>query len=831
MAGTSPWLAEFNAALDVRHQQEVAPHVQLMAHVVTLQQQRYLLASQAAESERQVASLRQELAAVSAAAAGASASTVARLQGKLLELQDTVTQHYKTQAEGVRERLELSQANQRLKDEAARATAEAARAVATLQAVQAELAAARRSLDEREGQLAATSGELLRVRAVLDDRARECEALRAENAQLTDRVVSGKLASVAEMNEMNALLERLRKERDRTHESLRASAARVAELEIALSEARNDVAAADARVAAAEAAAAAARARSSTAPSPELSDAWEAGGVAAAGDTAAPPHAAPATALPTAPAPPGGAPVAAKSFGSWLQGVGKSVAAAASHAGVQLPIGLGAAPGGSTASASATGGGTPGKPSGGGAASAGASTALGAGSLTASVAGLVSEYVFANVPLPSRPHVVLQAHKQESNAVRFHESSRLLASAGSDGSVALLDPIAGTKRGALLTSTEGNSVLCVDLAGTTIVGGCTDRSVCVWDLGTQRIVRSLTGHVGKVHSVIFVPPTGSSSSTSEAFAGMGASGAAAAAGGGAVVGGTTFARGALLTAGSDRVVKLWDMRDGRCVRSIDTKSIVNCVALTPDGALLAVGNQDAGVRLFDVRTGGKVAEAIGVHSSAVTCVAFSRGDGGISVLSASRDNTLRLLDGRTLEPVHMVAGASSGAAVGVGAGIAARLDRVGAASGATRPDDTTAAAQLVMRHTALALGSNTCRAALSPNNQYAVVGGTNGFLYAFNTFTGEFELDLGNPSSGTARKRARKAAAAAAGGAPGGGSSSAAAAAAFGGGGGGTLAETLRDRDAEAPHGGACVLGVDWSLDGRYVASGDERGRVVVWTD
>ena len=66
--------------------------------------------------------------------------------------------------------------------------------------------------------------------------------------------------------------------------------------------------------------------------------------------------------------------------------------------------------------------------------------------------------------------------------------------------------------------------------------------------------------------------------------------------------------------------QLWDLRDGRCIRTIDTKSIVNSIMLASDGASLAVGNQDGGVRLYDVRNGAKVAENTALHSGAVTGV-------------------------------------------------------------------------------------------------------------------------------------------------------------------------------------------------------------------
>ena len=68
------------------------------------------------------------------------------------------------------------------------------------------------------------------------------------------------------------------------------------------------------------------------------------------------------------------------------------------------------------------------------------------------------------------------------------------------------------------------------------------------------------------------------------------------------------------------VLQIWDLRDGRCVRTIDTKSIVNSIMLSSDGSTVAVGNQDGGIRLFDVRNGAKLVENTSLHSAAVTGV-------------------------------------------------------------------------------------------------------------------------------------------------------------------------------------------------------------------
>ena len=284
-----------------------------------------------------------------------------------------------------------------------------------------------------------------------------------------------------------------------------------------------------------------------------------------------------------------------------------------------------------------------------------------------------------------------------------------------------------------------------------------------------------------------------------------------------------------------------------------------------------MGNQDGGVRLFDVRTGAKVAENTGAHTGAVTSVAFSRNDAGARLLTASRDNTLRLLDGRTLEGLRAflppsaalaaAAAGSGGSAAGGGGGasvsgpsVASMLDRLRAAEGAAglggdgmggsfasssggggggSSSSLSGGGAIVMRHSGFRLSINTAHAVFSPSGHFAVAGSATGCLYAWNTDTGTFDGEFGGSRAGARPHRERSTAGepgtllgASPGGSGGGGSG--------GGGGGGSAAtaayaELMGDLD-RGPHAGAAIYAIDYSADGRFLASGDEKGVVVVWT-
>jgi len=97
------------------------------------------------------------------------------------------------------------------------------------------------------------------------------------------------------------------------------------------------------------------------------------------------------------------------------------------------------------------------------------------------------------------------------------------------------------------------------------------------------------------------------------------------------------------------MIQLWDTAAQRMVRQLGKgKSQVCSLAFSPDGRLLAAGNNDTAVRLWDMATGEKVAtledpvlQAGTSHADAVLSLAFSP-DG--TVLASTGDEVLKLWD-------------------------------------------------------------------------------------------------------------------------------------------------------------------------------------------
>jgi WD40 repeat protein len=167
--------------------------------------------------------------------------------------------------------------------------------------------------------------------------------------------------------------------------------------------------------------------------------------------------------------------------------------------------------------------------------------------------------------------------------------------------------------------------------GNKVASGSKDKTIKLWNVSTGKPLQTLSAHRDKVQSVAFSPD------------------------------------GAILASGSeDNTIKLWDIETGKLIRtlkgdddrlsslSIDKKMF--SVAFSPYGHMLASGNWDKSITLWDVDTGkvlhfikGRTKRFWGLiddhgqgHEDSVNSVAFS--PDGNTLASGGFDNAIKLWD-------------------------------------------------------------------------------------------------------------------------------------------------------------------------------------------
>ncbi|KAK0444268.1 cell division control protein 4 [Desarmillaria tabescens] len=118
--------------------------------------------------------------------------------------------------------------------------------------------------------------------------------------------------------------------------------------------------------------------------------------------------------------------------------------------------------------------------------------------------------------------------------------------------------------------------------GRTVVSGSYDYSVRVWDIVTGQCKFVLTGHTGKVYSVVMDP-----------------------------------ARNQAYSSSMDGMVRVWNLHTGQCQRTlVGHTSLVGLLGISP--SYLVSGAADATLRVWDPDT-GELKRTFSAHAGAITC--------------------------------------------------------------------------------------------------------------------------------------------------------------------------------------------------------------------
>lgn len=211
----------------------------------------------------------------------------------------------------------------------------------------------------------------------------------------------------------------------------------------------------------------------------------------------------------------------------------------------------------------------------------------------------------------------LTGHAGYVNTVAFSPDSDFLASGSRSGEVKIWDLSSGQHAYDLPSHTNGVNSVAFSPNGKTLAVVGMDQKVEVWDLQTKQ-VRSLTGHSKEITSAV-------------------------------------FAKGILITAGRDKTIRTWDLDTGANMKTVETPSEINGIAINPVGNLMATANTDNTIRTWDIETVSLKHTFTG-HTAEGFTVQFS--PDGESLASASADRTSILWDVQSGKPTKQLKGNS-----------------------------------------------------------------------------------------------------------------------------------------------------------------------------
>jgi WD40 repeat protein len=256
---------------------------------------------------------------------------------------------------------------------------------------------------------------------------------------------------------------------------------------------------------------------------------------------------------------------------------------------------------------------------------------------------------------PIEPARVIAAHEHEVWGVVYDPEGKWLATVGGDHRIKLWDPRTGESLESLGGTADWPTAFTVDPSGRWLAASDFSGKVLVWDMATRKIARELAAHPDRIRSIAFSPngrwlatcsrleqvirvwETG----TWKLVAELSKQGDLDRA-----LRGLAFSPDSQTLASTQPLLfwrtDTWKVRS-RGLEGAPSDSI--CLAYSPDGRTLALGDRQGVIQLLDVASGTKRAELKGLHTEQISEVSFSP-DGRL-LAAGSEDGIISLIDVET----------------------------------------------------------------------------------------------------------------------------------------------------------------------------------------